>query len=269
VSGTNSVIRFATYLAPNMYTVYQGVADFVGRQLRRPVELAVGESFAAFARGEVDVGFVCGLPYVALTQHDPSPVEVLAAPVLQGERYRDQPIYFSDVIVRRESAYRAFTDLRGCAWAYNDPDSHSGYNITRYTLVRLGETRGFFGWVVEAGCHQEALRMVADGRVDASAIDSQVLAVELRDHPELAAHVRIIDTLGPATIQPVVAASHLSAALKDDIRAAICAIGDDPQARAILDHGFVDRFEPIADAAYDDIRAMVAAAESAHFTTLM
>jgi phosphate/phosphite/phosphonate ABC transporter binding protein len=273
VGDTRGALRFATYLAPNMYPVYQCVADFVGRQLRRPVELAVGESFAAFARGEVDVGFICGLPYVALTCHDPSPqdpspVELLAVPVLQGERYRDLPIYFSDVIVRRESAYRAFADLRGCVWAYNDPDSHSGYNITRYTLVRMGETRGFFGRVVAAGFHQEALRMVADGRVDASAIDSQVLAIELRDHPELAARVRIISALGPATIQPVVAARHMSPALKDDIRAAICAIGDDQQARATLDRSFVARFEPIADAAYDDIRAMVAAAEAADFMTL-
>jgi len=136
-------IRFATYLAPNVYPVYQCVADYAGRQLGCRTELAVGESFAAFAAGEVDVGFICGLPYVQLTRSSPAPVELLAAPVLQGERYRDLPIYFSDVIVRRDSPYHVFADLRGCRWAYNDPNSHSGYNITRSTLVRLGETRGF------------------------------------------------------------------------------------------------------------------------------
>lgn len=261
-------IRFATYLAPNMYPVYQCVTDYVGRRLGCQTELVVGELFTAFASGEVDVGFTCGLPYVQLTRHTPVPVELLAAPVLQGERYRDLPIYFSDVIVRHDSRYHAFADLRGCRWAYNDPNSHSGYNITRYTLVRLGETRGFFGRVVEAGFHQEALRMVADGRVDASAIDSQVLAVELRDHPDLAESVHIIDTLGPATIQPVVAARHVSAALKDELRAALCAIGDDPASREALDYGFVARFVPIADADYDDIRMMAAVAEEAGFIAL-
>ncbi len=263
-----SAIRFATYLAPNMYPVYQCVADYVGRQLGCRTELAVGASFAAFASGEVDVGFICGLPYVQLTRSSPAPVELLAAPVLQGERYRDLPIYFSDVIVRHDSRYHAFADLRGCSWAYNDPNSHSGYNITRYTLVRLGETHGFFGRVVEAGFHQEALRMVADGRVDASAIDSQVLAIELRDHPDLAGRVRIIDTLGPATIQPIVAARHVSATLKDDLRAVLCAIGDDPTARAALDYGFVAGFVPITDTDYDGIRAMVAAAEEVGFPKL-
>ena len=106
--------------------------------------------------------------------------------MLQGERYQGRPIYYSDVIVRAECAARQFLDLRGCRWAYNERDSHSGYNITRYTLVRLGETRGFFGRVVEAGYHQTAIRMVVDGQVDAAAIDSQVLAVELRDHPSWA-----------------------------------------------------------------------------------
>lgn len=265
----HSVIRFATYLAPNMYPVYQCVADFVGRQLGCQTELAVGEVFTAFASGDVDVGFICGLPYVQLTRQSPAPVELLAAPMLQGERYRDLPIYFSDVIVRHDSQYHAFADLRGgSSWAYNDPNSHSGYNITRYTLVRLGETHGFFGRVVEAGFHQEALRMVADGRVDASAIDSQVLAIEMREHPELAGRVRIIDTLGPATIQPVVAARHVSAALKDELRDVLCAIGDDPASRDALDYGFVARFVPIGDTDYDDIRMMVAVAEEAGFTEL-
>ena len=53
-----------------------------------------------------------------------------------------------------------------------------------------GRRPGFFGDVVEAGFHQRAVRLVAGGRVDAAAIDSQVLAVELRDHPRLAAGLR-------------------------------------------------------------------------------
>lgn len=261
-------IRFVTFLAPNMYRVYQRVAEAVGQRLRREATLSVGASFDIFARGGAEVGFICGLPYVELARQQPPPVVPLAAPILQGERYGGQPIYFSDVVVARASPYHAFADLRGRSWAYNDPDSHSGYNITRYTLVRMGETRGFFGAVVAAGFHQRALRMVARGRVDASAIDSQALAIELRDHPDLAARVRIIATLGPATIQPIVAARHVPAVLRDDLRMALCALGDDPGLRAAFDHGYIARFVPIEDAAYGDIRAMVAAAEAADFLTL-
>lgn len=261
-------VRFATFLAPNMYPVYQCVVDYAGKRLGCRTELITGESFAVFEQGEVDAGFICGLPYVHLTGGKESPVELLAAPVLQGARYRGLPICFSDVIVRRDSPYRVFADLRGCNWAYNERGSHSGYNITRYTMVGLGETGGFFGRVIEAGFHQDALRMVADGVVDASAIDSQVLAIELRDHPELAERVRVLATLGPASIQPVVAARHVSGALKDELRAVLCAMGDDPGVRDTLDYGFVARFVVVTDALYDDIRAMVAAAEAAGFVTL-
>lgn len=268
LSVNTHTLRFATFLAPNMYPVYQCVTEYISRRLGWRTELRAGESFAAFERGEVDVGVICGLPYVQLTRSSDPPVELLAAPVLQGERYGGLPIYFSDVVVRRESSYRTFAELRGCTWAYNDRDSHSGYNITRYTLVRMGETRGFFGRVVEAGFHQEALRMVANGLVDASAIDSQVLAIELREHSDLAERVRIIDALGPATIQPVVAARHVPDVLKGELRAALCAMGDDPRVRGTLDYGFVARFVPVMDATYDDIRAMVAAAEAVDFLTL-
>src|SRR6187455_1864005 len=88
-------------------------------------------------------------------------------------------------------------------------ESHSGYNLTRHHLVKMGETHGFFARVVEAGFHQQAIRMVAEGEVDAAAIDSQVLVIELRDHSHLAEELRMLGAIGPATFQPVVAARRL------------------------------------------------------------
>jgi phosphate/phosphite/phosphonate ABC transporter binding protein len=261
-------LRFATFLAPNMYSVYERIVAFIERRLYIPVSLVVGASFEDFARGEIDAGFICGLPYVQLTRCAEPPVELLAAPALQGQRYQRRPIYFSDVIVRRASVYQTFLDLRGCAWAYNDHDSQSGYNITRFTLVRLGEIHGFFGRVVEAGYHQEAIQMVVRGEVDAAAIDTQVLTIELRDQVDPQEQIRVIATLGPSTIQPVVAARRLPDSLKDGLRTALYALGDDPTMRATLDDGIIERFVAITDATYDDIRAMVDAAEALDFLSL-
>jgi phosphonate transport system substrate-binding protein len=262
------VLRFATFLAPNVLPVYRLVADRVGECLGCRAELAVGSSFAAFADGEADVGFICGLPYVDLMDQPAPPVELLAAPVLMGERYGGRPIYFSDVIVRRDSPARSFADLRGRSWAYNDLDSHSGYNLTRYRLVEMGETSGFFGKVIEAGWHQRAIGMVASGEIDGAAIDSQVLAIELRDHPELARHICVIDTFGPSTIQPVVAARRLPSRTKEELRAVLLALGSDPTARDALAAGFVERFVEVVDADYDDIRRMRDAAIAAGFSTI-
>jgi phosphonate transport system substrate-binding protein len=111
--------------------------------------------------------------------------------------------------------------------------------------------------MVEAGFHQDAIRMVADGRVDAAAIDSQVLDIELRDHPELAQAVRRIGAIGPSTIQPVVVSrSRLTDAERGAITAALLAVSDDPAARPVLDAALVERFVPMNGRSYDDIRAM-------------
>jgi phosphonate transport system substrate-binding protein len=261
-------LTFATYLAPSIYPVYEYIAKYIGEQVGCPARLVVGGSFDQFASGEVDAGFICGLPYVRLADLNPSPIRVLAAPVLLGERYSAQPIYFSDVIVHRDSPFESFEDLRGRTWSFNDPDSHSGYGVTLYHLASIGETGGFFGRVIEAGFHQESIRLVREGRVDASAIDSQVLAVAMRDDPTLADDLRVIGSLGPSTIQPVVASSLLPESLRDGIRAALLAMHTDPCSRARLAEGLFSHFHPVTDATYDDIRRMLAAAEAAGLTTL-
>ena len=57
-------LRIATFLAPNMLPVYEFIVDALGRELNRNTELVVGTSFDQFGNGEVDAGFICGLPYV-------------------------------------------------------------------------------------------------------------------------------------------------------------------------------------------------------------
>jgi phosphonate transport system substrate-binding protein len=261
-------LRFGTYLAPNMLATYELIAEEVGRRVGLPTELVVETSYESCIQDVNDVCFVCSLPYVTFEAQGLSPAEPVAAPVLIGRRYGGRPIYFSDVIVHRDSPHERFLDLRGRSWAYNETLSHSGYGITRYHLVRLGETGGFFSEVVEAGFHQEAIRMVARGEVDGSAIDSQVLEIELRDHPELREDIRAVEALGPSTIQPVAVSKRLDEDLRDAVRGALVAMQGDPEVRAGLARGLVDRFVPVGPKDYDDIRAMVAACEAADFTEL-
>jgi ABC-type phosphate/phosphonate transport system substrate-binding protein len=261
-------LGFATYLAPNVLPVYEVVTEEVGRRLGIATDLVVETSYESCERDVHEVCFVCSLPYVTFERRGTDPAVPVAAPVLQGERYGGRPIYYSDVIVRRDSPFGSFLDLRGRSWAYNEPLSHSGYGITRYRLLRLGETDGFFGEVIEAGFHEEAIRMVARGEVDGSAIDSQVLAVALRDEPALRDTLRVVDALGPSTIQPVAVSRRVPDDLRLGIRESLTALADDPEVRRRLAVGFVDRLVPVEPSSYDDIRMMVDACESAGFTEL-
>ena len=261
-------LRFGTYLAPTVLPVYETITEEVGRRLGLATELVVETSYESCRRDENDVCFVCSLPYVTFEREGLDLAEPVAAPVLTGERYGGRPVYFSDVIVRRGVPARRFEDLRGRSWAYNEPLSHSGYGITRYRLVTMGETRGFFGDVIEAGFHDRAIAMVAEGEVDASAIDSQVLEIAFRDDPSLAERLRVIDALGPSTIQPIAISRHVEPELRDAIRDAIVRLGDDPATRERLAVGLVERFVPVGPRDYDDIRQMLDACERAGFTVL-
>jgi phosphonate transport system substrate-binding protein len=257
-----------TFLAPNMLPVYRFMTEYLGSKLGCEIELSVGSNYDEIF--QADLTFICGLPYVLYTRprHSTSPIEALSAPVLQGDRFQNRPIYFSDVIVHRDSSFYSFADLRGCSWAYNEPQSQSGYGITRYWLAKLGETNGYFGKVIEVGFHQKAIRKVRNREVDAAAIDVQVLAVEMRQHPRLAEQLRVIDSLGPSTIQPCAAASHLSKSLKQDIQAVFAELHLDPAAGAMLDRGFIDHFVSVCDTDYDDIRTMLATCEELNFLSL-
>src|SRR5712692_7508048 len=107
-----STIRFATFLSPIMYTTYEHIARYVGAKMGCPTSLSAGQSFEEFAEGHIDVAFICGLPYVRMTRWPSCPVELLAAPVLLGERYQHKPVYYSDVIVVAIALIAALTIYR-------------------------------------------------------------------------------------------------------------------------------------------------------------
>jgi phosphonate transport system substrate-binding protein len=184
--------------------VYEAVTEEVGRRLDVATDLVVETSYEACERDVHEVCFVCSLPYVTFERRGTAPAVPVAAPVLRGRRYGGKPIYFSDVIVRTDAPFRSFSDLRGASWAFNEPLSWSGYGITRYHLLTMGETDGYFGRVIEAGFHEESMRLVAKGEVDA---------------------------LGPSTIQPVAVSKRVPVEMREAIRGVLVAMGEHPRAR--------------------------------------
>jgi phosphonate transport system substrate-binding protein len=242
-----------------MLPVYRAVAESVGRSIGMPVQVRGEESYEPYRAADPDVSFICSLAYVALEEEGRVPAVPVAAPVVEGPRYGGRPIYFSDVVVRSEDAAASFADLRGRSWAFNEPWSQSGYGVTRYRLLEMGETPGFFGAVVRAGSHERALEMVLDGEVDATAIDSHLLGVLLRDDPLLAGSLRVIGELGPSTIQPVMVASRHGEPLRRAISDALLAVHEDPRCLPALRDGMIERFVAAGPADYDDVRRMAAA----------
>ncbi len=253
-------LRLSSCMAPNMDFIGRTLAAYLADRLDRPV-VFVGDIPWQQREEQLDAGqihgcWICGLPYVWKADADQPHIELLTAPVMQGARYEDRPVYFSDVVVRVDSPFRTFADLRGASWAYNEPGSHSGYNITRYHLSTLGETSGYFGEVVGSGAHEISLQMILDRQIDASAIDSTVLEMALRDRPEIQEQIRVIETLGPSSIPPWVVSTSLPAEDRQALQNLMLGMHQDSEGRAILESGLMARFAQVTDQDYDDIRRM-------------
>ena len=163
------VLRFSSCQAPIAESFCEALTEFVGDKLSIRSEF-VGdipwqERERLLNRGDIHICWICGLPYVT-KNNEKKTIELLAAPVMSHPRYDGRPIYYSDVVVRADSSFRSFEDLRGKTWAYNEPGSHSGYNLTRYHLAKEGLGTHYFGRVVESGSHQNSLRMLLEHTID-------------------------------------------------------------------------------------------------------
>ena len=219
------------------------------------------EREAGLDLGEIDLGWICGLPYVWKADLPDPPIHLLAAPILHGERYAGQPVYFSDVVVLADSPFRSFEDLGGRSWGYNEPRSHSGHNVVRYELARRGLDGAFFGHVTEVGSHEHALELILAGQIDAAAIDSSVLETELAGPGTLGRRIRVIDVLGPSPAPPFVASKSLADDHFATIQACLLEMHGTRSGRAMLAKHRISRFQQVEDTFYDRIREMARLAE--------
>jgi len=134
--------------------------------------------------------------------------------------------------------------------------------VTRWHLARLGHGWDYFGRVVESGAHLRSLEMLLDGRVDACAIDSTVLELEMRARGELGQCLRRVHTLGPSPAPPGIIAASVPEPWRRALRAALLQIHHDPAGAGLLSSVQLRRYAAACDSTYDPIRRMAAVAET-------
>jgi len=256
--------RFGTFLAPNLMPFYEALPVAVGTRLGLTTELVVETGYEDCVN---DVCFVCSLAFV----------------MFEREGYR--PPCRCQRQSWREPAIAAFLSTSRMSWStatapigrsstcreVRGPStnrSHSPGTDTRYHLVSIGETTGFFKKVIESGYHEVSMSMVTNGQVDASAIDSHCLSVELRRNHAFRRSVRIIDSLGPSPIQPITVSKRLDSTLRQGIVDIFTTLHLDEDGRAALALGTVDRIVAIGSEHLDESRRMHQVCEQANYLTL-
>lgn len=98
------------------------LADETGIDLRAVAYPPPAPLSEFWRRPDLGCVFMCGWPYARL---DAKPW-LLAAPVPKPARYGDRPIYFSDIVVHRDSPARTIADTFGGTVGWTAEDSNSG-----------------------------------------------------------------------------------------------------------------------------------------------
>ncbi len=164
--------------------------------------------------------------------------------------------YYSLIIGQRDSPFEKLRDPKGHSFALTDPLSNTGYLVPAYELRRLDTTPdAFFGRFAFTYSHDNSIRAVAEGWVDAAAVDSLVYVAALEQEPALAGRVKVLERYGPFGIPPV-ASPKADRATVDALREVLLEMGDDPEGSRVLRNLGIDRFVSVDPSLYDSVRDM-------------
>lgn len=197
--------RFTSLVSTIADPFCSALAAYLSARLAYPVEFidAVGGSREELLDTQaVDLAWLCGLLFLYKTDAGQQLTPVVA-PCMIDEVPSGQPVYYADIIVRAQSHYQTFADLRGATWAYNEEASFSGYQMVRAHLAQLQKKAPYFGHKIRSGAHLQSLELVRNGKADCAAIDSTIMQMGTVHAPASIADIRTIARLGPYPMPPL------------------------------------------------------------------
>jgi ABC-type phosphate/phosphonate transport system substrate-binding protein len=146
--------------------------------------------------------FMCGLPY---SLSEPKP-ELIAAPVPAPDEFRGQAQYWSEMVVRSDSAYKTIEDTFGGRIALTVPDSQSGCMAALFFLKGAANRYPPYGEVIAPQVTPlRAMSAVIDGAADVAPIDSYAYHLLRKYRWDLASQVRSVARTARTPIPPLVA----------------------------------------------------------------
>lgn len=234
------------------YAYYKALFNYIGDRLKMKVNFMEKESYAEvnslLEKGKIDMAFVCGGPYI--DGHDKFKLELLAAPQVDGKT-----VYYSYIIVRKDSQINKFEELRGKTFCFVDPISNSGKAYPTYLLKQMKEIpETFFKEYVYSYAHDTSIRAVAQGIADAAAVDSLIWHYMGKNKSPFTKLTRIIKVSPAYGIPPVVVRLTLEKDLKDKLKKILLGMHLDERGKEILERMEIDKFVEINDSDYDSIR---------------
>ncbi len=198
--------------------------------------------------GQIDAAWICGYPYVQYREQ----LELVAVPL-----WNNRPLYQSYVIVDADRHVDSFPELKGDTHAFSDPDSNSGFLVTRALLADLHtKPETFFRHHFFTYGHRNVVRAVASGLANSGSVDGYVGEVLSIVEPELTKPTRVLRKSEWLGFPPVACGKSRPSGLSvDELAAAFVGMSSDPEARRALQMLHLDGFARSDPAMFDAIAA--------------
>ncbi|MDJ0784269.1 MAG: phosphate/phosphite/phosphonate ABC transporter substrate-binding protein [Desulfosarcinaceae bacterium] len=229
-------------------TAYSPLIDALEVTTGYRIDWVAGPTYDAVVEligtGQVDIAYLGAFAYVDAS--DRYQVQLIARTVSEGGK----AYYRSMIVTRRDSDIKSMADLRGSAFAFTDPKSTSGYLFPMMGLTIHNLSRNDLGQVQFLKRHANSLLAVVNGHVPAGAVSSTAFDKVEVDRNQL----RILWRSAPIYRGPWVARRDLPAQIVQELRAALLAISQSPQAAEIFANLGTKGFVKGEDQDYDTIR---------------
>lgn len=220
-----------------------------------PVSLVTRRTYqeitALLTSGQLDAAWICGFPYVAHRAE----LQLVAVPL-----WHHKPLYQSYLIVDRGRKGTEITDLRGDIHAFSDPDSNSGFLVTRAALAeRHLRPETFFAKTFFTYGHRNVIRAVASGLAGSGSVDGYIYDVVAELEPKVTEGTRILKASEWLGFPPIAAPrvpvdqTRLKALTK-----ALWEMHEDDEGRAVLRMLRLDGFGAEDPASFDAIASKAA-----------
>ncbi|MGF1562417.1 MAG: phosphate/phosphite/phosphonate ABC transporter substrate-binding protein [Geminicoccaceae bacterium] len=165
------------------------------------------------------------------------------------------------IVVRTDLRARSLHDLRGLILAINALESYTGAYALALAVQIISNQVPYFAGYRLSGSHRASLGMVADGEVDAAAIDPVTLAL-LTDAelPELK-RLRVLTPTVPAPSLPFITSGHRSEDEVAALRRALKAAASDPDLAALRTRLRLKRVKAPHDLAFAQVEKRIRQAD--------
>lgn len=261
-AAANGPIRFG--LTPVFLTndleLLGRLQSYLQRATGHPIELVTRRTYqeitTLLTTSQLDAAWICGFPYVAHR----SELQLVAVPL-----WHHKPLYRSYLIVDRDRKGTGIFDLRGDIHAFSDPDSNSGFLVTRADLAERGlRPETFFAKTFFTYGHRDVIRAVSSGLAGSGSVDGYIYDVVGEIEPDLTAGTRILRASELLGFPPIAAPKNpIDQVRLDAFTRALWEMDKDDEGRTVLKMLRLDGFGAEDTASFDAIAskaALVAAA---------